>query len=177
VELLRVGGSLLRWSRDEAVALGQETRAGRGLSHLSQRWRALREGSVAAATAGREWLGVTARALRDDPRNAAPRLAASVLGAFVGSGNAQVDRAMTGVDIARNLGKPAGLAGDVVAGAMLEAGASAMIDLARLLLAYLPAERDPLWDRLAAGHAWVAQALTGAPDSPPPPPLAPPHDA
>ena len=101
-----------------------------------------------------------------------------MLGAFVGSGNAQVDRAMTGVDIARNLGKPAGLAGDVVAGAMLEAGASAMIDLARLLLAYLPAERDPLWDRLAAGHAWVTQALQGTADAPTPPPLpSPPHDA
>jgi hypothetical protein len=162
-ELLNFGGSVLRWSKDEAVALGSETRAGRGLTHLSGRLRALRDGTTAVATSARQWLGVTARALRHDPRKAAPQLATAVIGFFMGGSNPQVDQAMTGVDIARNLRSPASLASDVVAGAVLEAGIAAMADLARVLADYLPADRDPLWDQLNAGRHWVQQAMGHAP--------------
>ena len=162
-ELLNFGGSVLRWSKDEAVALGSETRAGRGITHLGGRLRALRDGTAAVAVSARSWLGVTARALRHDPRKAAPQLATAVLGFFVGGGNTQVDQAMTGMDIARNLRSPTGLAGDVMVGAVLEAGIAAMADLARVLTDYLPADRDPLWDQFNAGRHWVQQALGHSP--------------
>lgn len=181
-ELWQFGGSVLRWSRDEAEHLGRETLAGRGLAHLSARLRALREGTSATAKSARAWLAATVRALRRDPREAAPRLLAGVVAQLAGGEKpdgklGKTDMAMTSVDVARNVGAPVGFAGDILTGAALEAGFFALVDLARLLADRLPPERDPLWDRLIAGRGWMEQALQGgAKDSAAttPPPLPPP---
>lgn len=180
-ELWQFGGSVLRWSHGEVKDLGRETRGGRGLAHLSARLRALGKGTGAAAKAARAWLDDTVRALRRDPREAAPRLLAGVITQLTGGDKSEgkpgtADLAMTSVDVARNVTKPAGFAGDILTGAALEAGFFALVDLARLLAHRLPGERDPLWDRLIAGQGWMEQALQGgaksvdAPPSLPPPP-------
>jgi hypothetical protein len=182
-ELWQFGGSVLRWSHNEVATLGRETRAGRGLAHLSERLRALRDGTGAAAKTARVWLDNTVRALRRDPRAAAPRLLASVITQLAGgerqdgkAGTAEI--AMNSIDVARNVAKPAGFAGDILTGAALEAGFFALVDLARMLADRLPSDHDPLWDRLIAGRGWMEQALQGSgneanatPPLPPPPPL------
>lgn len=185
-ELLEFGGSVLRWSHSEVTNLGRETFAGRGLTHLSERLRALRDNTGAAAKAARLWVSDTIRALRRDPREAAPRLVASVITQLTGGervdgkpGSAEI--AMNSVDVARNVAKPAGFAGDIIAGAALEAGFFALVDLARMLADRLPADHDPLWDRLIAGRGWMEQALQGSGkppgDSPSLPPPAPARDS
>lgn len=158
-ELWSFGGAVLRWSHAEVGALTQESRAGRGLAHLSGRWRALREGTASTAVAARDWLHLTVRSLRRNPAEAAPHLAGVVLTHLLGRGSGRGEQAMTGVGLASNLASPKALAGDILVGAALEAGLEAMIDLSRLLAAHLPADRDPLWDRLIAGQRWVEQAL------------------
>ncbi len=181
-ELWQFGGSVLRWSHAEVSNFGRETRAGRGLAHVSERLRVLRDSTGAAAKAARGWLDDTVRALRRDPREAAPRLLASVIMQLTGGerqdgkpGSAEI--AMNSIDVARNVTKPVGFAGDIIAGAALEAGFFALVDLARLLADRLPADHDPLWDRLIAGRGWMEQALQGGskeagttPSLPPPPP-------
>ncbi|MEO8673903.1 MAG: hypothetical protein ABI411_21545 [Tahibacter sp.] len=170
-DLWRFGGGVWRWSRAEVGALTQETRAGRGVAHLQSRLRALREGTTRVAIGARDWLQLTLRELTHNPREAAPRLASAVLAHLLGRGGPRSEQAMTGVDVATNLASPKGLAGNILVGAAFEAGLEAMIDLSRLLARYLPAERDPLWDRLIAGRGWVEQLLQGDDAQPPPPPL------
>lgn len=178
-ELWQFGGSVLRWSHSEVRNLGRETRAGRGLAHLSERLRALRDSTGAAAKAARAWLDETVRALRRNPREAAPRLLAGVIAQLAGGerpdgkpGKAEI--AMNSFDVASHVTKPVGFAGDIITGAALEAGFFALVDLARLLADRLPADRDPLWDNLIAGRGWMEQALQGNNEASTMPPLPPP---
>ncbi len=179
-ELWQLGGALLRWSRDEAGALGREARAGRGVQHLGERLRHF--GRQGGAGLGRLqlWGCDLVRGLREEPRAVAPRLASVVLSHLLGREGGTAETALAGVDAARNLAAPGGFAGDILGGALLEAGVLAMVDLSRLLAPRLPAQRDPLWDQLVRGSDWVTQltrasAAATPPDrtgggTPPPPP-------
>ena len=167
-ELWQLGGTLLRWSRDEAGALGREARAGRGVQHLGERLRHFGRRSSAGLERLRLWGGDLVRGLREEPRAVAPRLASVVLAYLLGREGGAAETALAGVDAARNLAAPGGFAGDILGGAVLEAGVLAMVDLSRLLAPRLPAQRDPLWDQLVRGSDWVMRLSSASTAATPP---------
>lgn len=143
----------------EVSGMGQAVRAHRVGAHLGDRTAAAIDGTIAFTRGGASLVRTTGGALRDNPKENAPRVLAAFLGFYAGSGGLDGDGGipdldlLAGIDAHRSL-----LTHSILAGVMAEGLLLAIVDLAAHIGDRLPLDHDPLWDRLAE----TASPLSGA---------------
>ena len=101
------------------------------------------------------------RAVKDDPKNEAPKLLAAFLGFYAGSGGVDGDGGIPDLDLLAGIdAHRALLTHSLLAGALAEGILLAMIDLSGQIADRLPLDHDPLWDKLAQASTLLSGTLT-----------------
>jgi hypothetical protein len=115
--------------------------------------------SVATATG--EVSQVVAMRLKEDPREYAPLLLASILGFYAGSGG-NGDGGIPDTDLIAGIGHHRSIfTHSIISGAFVETAVFSLIALSGTLYKYLPADHDPLWDTLASYQRKLGAAFVG----------------
>ena len=144
----------------EAAGLYRAARQRRLLVHLASRGTSAKDGAVALGREGRRLLAALARALRDNPRENAPKVLGALLGFAAGSGGPDANGGLPDMDLLFGIGAHrSALTHTLVIGILAEGLVLALADLAGVVHERLPFDRDPLWDRLARAGAPLAEGL------------------
>ncbi len=153
--------SVARGAAVETWAVVIAARQERTRSHLRARGNAASEAARRGAQALTD-LGVQlGTALREQPRDTGTRLAAGVLGFLLGSGGVDGDGGVPDLDFLGGIGAHRSIfTHSIIAGIVIETAVLSLVDLAKTVHINLPAEHDPLWDRLVDGSEDVVASLT-----------------
>jgi len=144
----------------EAAGLYRAARQRWLLVHLVSRGTSARDGAVALGREGRRRLAALVRALRDNPRENAPKVLGALLGFAAGSGGPDANGGLPDMDLLFGIGAHrSALTHTLVIGILAEGLVLALADLAGVVHERLPFDRDPLWDRLAKAGAPLAEGL------------------
>lgn len=139
------------------VAAWREDRTG---SHVGDRTALAIDGSISIARSGAKLIGGVSSALIEDPKTNAPRVVASFLGFYAGSGGVDGNGGipdldlLAGIDAHRSI-----LTHSILAGVIAEGMLLAAADLASLVHDNLPVNHDPLWDKLANAASPLTESL------------------
>lgn len=144
----------------EAAGLYRAARQRRLLVHLASRGSSAKDGAVALGREGRRLFAALARALRDNPRENAPKVLGALLGFAAGSGGSDANGGLPDMDLLFGIGAHrSALTHTLVIGILAEGLVLALADLAGVVHERLPFDRDPLWDRLARAGTPLAEGL------------------
>lgn len=144
----------------EAAGLYRAARQRRLLVHLASRGSSAMDGAVALGREGRRLFAALARALRDNPRENAPKVLGALLGFAAGSGGPDANGGLPDMDLLFGIGAHrSALTHTLVIGILAEGLVLALADLAGVVHERLPFDRDPLWDRLARAGTPLAEGL------------------
>lgn len=135
-------------------------REGMGSTHFGDRASAAIDSSIAIARGSAKVVGGIGSALMDNPRTNAPKVVAAFLGFYAGSGGVDGNGGipdldlLAGIDAHRSI-----LTHSIIAGIVAEGVLLAAADLAAQVYDKLPADHDPLWDKLAKAASPLTEAL------------------
>lgn len=145
-------GQLAGVVASEAVGIARARARGVAGKHLAEHAReGMRRARVLAVDLrkGVSRIPAVVERLAGRPGDVAPEILGLTAGFFLGSGGFDADGGIPDMDLALGIGNHRSvLTHSIIAGSAAEAAILSTFVLSRILHSHLPADRDPLWDRL-----------------------------
>ena len=146
---------------DEGAGTLEAIKSGDFTTYITGRGQAANETIVNASKNAKSIIFQLSSALKTNPSQEIPKLAAGIIGFFAASGGVDGDGGVPDLDFLGGIGAHRSIfTHSVIAGIVIETLLLSLSDLTKTIHRNLPEEHDPIWESLVAGNEEVLQALS-----------------